>query len=74
MNYSISICARAQKEITEAFLWYEQQRVGLGSKLMLLLDKKFDLLQQSPNLHPTVYKTIRRSLIKKFPYSIFLYC
>ena len=71
MNYSISISAHAQKEIADAFLWYEQQRNGLGSQLMLLLDKKFELLQQNPNLHSTVYKTIRRSLIKKFPYSIF---
>ena len=71
MNHSISISSRAQKEITEAFLWYEQQRSGLGVQLMLLLEKKLELLQQNPNLYPTVYKAIHRSLIKKFPYSIF---
>jgi len=71
MNHSISISSRAQKEITEAFLWYEQQRSGLGTQLMLLLEKKFELLQQNPSQYPAVYKTIRRSLIKKFPYSIF---
>lgn len=71
MIYSISISLRAQKEIAEAFLWYEKQRSGLGKQLILLLEGKFEVLQQNPNQYPIVYKTIRRSLIKKFPYSIF---
>ncbi len=71
MNYTISVSQRAQKEIAEAFLWYEDKQVGLGKKLLQLFDDKIAILQKNPNQYPAVHKSIRRALIKKFPYSIF---
>lgn len=71
MNYSITVSRRAQEEISEAFLWYENKQIGLGTTLLQLLEDKLAVLQNNPHQYPAVHKSIRRALIKKFPYSIF---
>lgn len=71
MTYSLSISVRAQKEIAEAFLWYAKESRTATERLLGFVDDKLSIIQRNPLQYPVVHKTIRRALIKKFPYSIF---
>ncbi len=57
--------------MAEAFRWYESQQPGLGGDFILALDATFRLIQENPDLFPTIYTAIRRAFIRRFPYGIF---
>ncbi len=38
MNYKLIVRPEAEAELEDAYLWYEQQIVGLGSQFLLSVD------------------------------------
>ena len=38
---------------------------------MLCIEEVIDKISRSPHLYPIVHKTIRRALVRRFPYGIF---
>lgn len=71
MKYELIIHSCAESEISDAALWYEKQRRGLGSEFLQCIDAALESIQRAPNLYTNIYKNVRRALIKRFPYSIF---
>lgn len=71
MKYELIIRSCAESEISDAALWYEKQRKGLGSEFLQSIDAALESIQRAPNLYTNIYKNVRRALIKRFPYSIF---
>jgi len=61
----------AEREFREAFVWYESQRPGLGAEFMLSIDEAIERLRHSPDAYPEVYNTIRRVVVRRFPFAIF---
>ena len=57
--------------MAEAFRWYESQQPGLGGDFILALDATFRLIQDNPELFPTIYKLNRRAFMRRFPFGIF---
>ena len=68
--YNIKVTEKAEWEYHSAYLYYEQERVGLGSEFELEIEKSFKLIVQNPLLFPRKYKQHREALIRKFPYFI----
>jgi plasmid stabilization system protein ParE len=60
----------AGAELTEAADWYEARGKGLGADLLRAVDARLAAIQRRPGLYPTVYKTARRVLLRRFPYSL----
>jgi plasmid stabilization system protein ParE len=61
-------------DINEAYRWYEQQRPGLGASFMAELGEAEALIGDNPELFRKVRREVRRAMLHKFRYGVFLYC
>jgi toxin ParE1/3/4 len=71
MAFEISILADAVEDIDNAFIWYEQQLIGLGNDFFNCIDDSINYISINPYSNAVVKKNIRRHLINKFPYGIY---
>lgn len=62
---------RAQGDVREAYLWYEDQRRGLGEQFLAALKDAEDLASTFPASCAVVHRTTRRVLLKRFPYGLY---
>ncbi len=67
----VSFLPLAQAELDDAFIWYEDQAVGLGYEFLRELDQSIRLIASFPKLQPLVGNKIRRCLVNRFPYGVF---
>src|SRR5437667_4829760 len=51
----------AAADIEDAFLWYEQQRPGLGADFLRTVDGALAAIQSSPQLHAVIHRNTRRA-------------
>lgn len=71
MSRRLIVRPEAEAEMADAFDWYEDRVPGLGSAFLLCVDAVFSSIVRSPQQYPRVHKSIRRALIRRFPYSVF---
>ncbi len=71
MNYEIIVRPEAEGDLKEAFYWYEEQNPGLGLEFLRCVDAAFDILKRNPKIYQKIYKNIRRTLTRRFPYGVF---
>jgi plasmid stabilization system protein ParE len=65
---SVIFSSKAQKQITDAWLWYEERQAGLGDRLIAEVAKKTKIVEQAPERYPIRYKSYREVPISIFPY------
>jgi plasmid stabilization system protein ParE len=58
-------------DVAEAFSWYQAQRVGLGWEFVAELENTVALLQRVPEVGPVVHRSLRRALLRRFPYAVY---
>ena len=51
----------AAADIEDAFLWYEQQRPGLGADFLRTVDGALAAIQSSPQLHAVIHRRCMHS-------------
>jgi toxin ParE1/3/4 len=68
--HKLSISEKAKLDIFEAFLWYEEQRDGLGFRFEVSIEAALAKLIQNPLLFQVRYEDIRVHFIERFPYGI----
>ena len=61
----------AEADLVNAQGWYEWQREGLGAEFLLCVEEVFERIGRMPELHPVVYRGVRRAITRRFPYSIY---
>ncbi len=66
----ISLLPLAQSELDEAFLWYEEQAIGLGYEFLDEFNQSVKLIASFPELFEQMEKGVRRCLVNRFPYGI----
>jgi len=71
MNYTIEISETAENHISDAALWYEEQKEGLGKQFLSAVKVCFDLIERNPHIYIKLYKILHKTLIKTYPYFIF---
>ena len=71
MNSRFIIRPEAESEMAHAFDWFEERVSGLGSEFLLCIDAVFDAIQRNPQQYPLVHRTVRRAIIRRFPYEVF---
>jgi plasmid stabilization system protein ParE len=71
MKKPLIIRPEAEFDLAEAYGWYETHVPGLGSQFLLSIDAALSSIQRTPELYPVIHKNVRRSLIRRFPYSVF---
>jgi plasmid stabilization system protein ParE len=60
----------AEAELSDAVLWYESQRQGLGQELLLDFKTTLQRIVAFPKAWPRASKRSRRALLQRFPYGI----
>jgi plasmid stabilization system protein ParE len=61
----------AQADLGEAFLWYETQRLGLGSEFLAEVALVLERIERMPEAFAIVRSQTRRALLHRFPYAVF---
>ncbi len=61
----------AEQDIDEAFLWYEFQSSGLGKDFIQSIDTGLKTIELHPYTFPIILRSVRKYIIKKFPFSIY---
>jgi toxin ParE1/3/4 len=70
MNYEVVIQPEAEKDLRDAFLWYEDKRKGLGHDFLLQVEAGMRFMERNPEIHHIEYRGIRKHLVKRFPYKV----
>ena len=70
MSNRLTIRPEAEADIAEAFDWYEEQVLGLGSDFLLCLDAVLNEIRRNPLLYSQIHRETRRALVRRFPYQI----
>jgi toxin ParE1/3/4 len=72
---NLRIHPAAEEETRKAALWYERQRSGLGAEFLAAIDTAIQQLQEAPLRFSRLETlpnedTVRRRLVKRFPYAV----
>lgn len=70
MIYEVEIVEEADREITEAYLYYERKQSGLGERFLKQLDKYLERICENPKHFQIKRNNFREAYIKIFPYLI----
>lgn len=62
---------RAKDDLELAFVWYEQQRYGLGHEFLDCVQASVATIVAMPKLFARHHENFRRALIRRFPFAIF---
>jgi plasmid stabilization system protein ParE len=68
--YSVIFTQAARAELIEAQDWYEGAATGLGRRFRHAIDSLVVRMGDNPRQFPTVFKNVRRALLRRFPYSL----
>ena len=71
MTYQVIVRPEAEREIQEAFEWYEERSEGLGLEFLRVADACLSIVQRNPEAYPIMHEEVRRALLRKFPYALF---
>jgi plasmid stabilization system protein ParE len=71
MTAELVIAPEAESDITEAYVWYEDRRAGLGEEFLSSVDACLERIRRRPEMYPVVHETYRRTLTRRFPYAVF---
>lgn len=61
----------AAQDLGEAYMWYEQQRPGLGEDFLSCVEACVRQIVRNPRINAQVHKQYRRAIVRRFPYCIF---
>src|SRR5690349_15011923 len=67
----IRISPEADAELTEAREWYSHHRKNLDLEFMKCIDDALLRVVNNSRAFPVVYKSLRRVVIRRFPFAIF---
>ncbi len=62
---------RAGEDLELAFIWYEDQRYGLGFEFLDCVEAAIETISRMPELYARHHADFRRTLVRRFPFSIF---
>jgi plasmid stabilization system protein ParE len=68
--YPVIFTLPARAELIGAQDWYENEAPGLGRRFSEAIDAVIQRMSANPQQFPVVYKSIRRALLRRFPYAL----
>ncbi len=71
MAHRLIVARKAERQIGEAYDWYEEQLAGLGLDFMAALDDVLASIEAGPFRYAEILPNIRRALLARFPYGVF---
>ena len=69
--FTLIFTQAARAELIEAQDWYEGEAQGLGRRFRERIDTLPERMSANPRQFPVVFKSVRRALLRRFPYALF---
>jgi plasmid stabilization system protein ParE len=70
MRLPVRLLPEARAEFDDGADWYEARRAGLGTEFVAEVRAAIKRTSANPLMHATVYKDIRKAVVRRFPYVI----
>jgi hypothetical protein len=67
----IRILDRAEEDLFQGFVFYEEQEAGIGDYFLNSLASDIDSLKLYAGIHPTHFGRYQRLLSKRFPFAVY---
>jgi plasmid stabilization system protein ParE len=71
--YTLLITDDAEEDIKDAVEWYRLVSSNLETQFAKAVTVCLESIRRNPNQYPSVYKDMRRALLRNFPYGIFYF-
>lgn len=68
---NVEFTGEARQDILDSYLWYENQRIGIGDEFILCIDEACERISRYPESSPKVYTHYRKCLVRRFPYVLY---
>ena len=70
MTRTLAFSREAEEDLLQASAWYEGQRDGLGFEFLDATAEIFVRIEERPLLYEEIAPTVRRALVRRFPYAV----
>lgn len=67
----LTLRARAERDLDEAYDWYEERSSGLGDVFLRSAEACFARILRHPEIHPIAEGRVRRGRLSRFPYAVY---
>lgn len=67
----IEVLDKAENDLVEGYLFYNEQQAGLGAYFLESLYSDIESLRLYAGIHRTAYRDYHRMLSKRFPFAVF---
>jgi plasmid stabilization system protein ParE len=67
----IIVSREARADIAEAVEWFRDRSPELPVRFGVELESVYDSILEHPEMYPVVYRQFHRTLLRRFPYSVF---
>jgi toxin ParE1/3/4 len=71
MSLPVVLRHPAAEDLLAACGYLETQRPGLSTRLVMEVRRVLERITTHPELHGKVFNDVRRTAVKRFPYSVF---
>jgi toxin ParE1/3/4 len=67
---NVRLTASTERDIAQAFEWYERQREDLGYRFIARVDEAIESIGENPKLYAEMIGEARRIFVDQFPYAL----
>lgn len=67
----LRLTPEAELDVDAAHLWYHRQAPGLATEFLAAVNSSLASIQRRPAAYALVDPTMRRALLRRFPYAVF---
>lgn len=71
MSLPVRLAAYAVQDLAAAEQWYLDEAPHVLASFEEEIDRAFRLISERPKLYQVVESTVRRALVRRFPFSVF---
>ncbi len=71
MAHRLVAAVRADRDVEDAFEWYEKQQSDLGLEFLDELRGSYARIAENPPKYRELRSGIRRALLRRFPYAVY---
>lgn len=67
----VRVRPRAERDLDEAYAWYEERAEGLGEAFLRAVAACFARIARHPEAHAVAHGRVRRARLHRFPYGVY---
>jgi plasmid stabilization system protein ParE len=71
MKRVASFHPKAQQELIDAAMWYDDRREGLGDEFVDVVSDKVVDICRMPERFPIVHDDVRQAILRRFPFVVY---